>query len=109
MVFSPDTTTLLNKFLFFILQTTGYRDHLDLHAHGTANQASLNVSDMLDFPIPLPDLAYQQAVVNYLQSMCANFDALTTEPQRTIDLLQERRTALISAAVTGQIDVRGAV
>jgi type I restriction enzyme S subunit len=39
----------------------------------------------------------------------AKFDTLTTEAQRAIDLLQERRTALISAAVTGQIDVRGAV
>ena len=35
------------------------------------------------------------------------FDTLTAEAQRAIDLLQERRTALISAAVTGQIDVRG--
>jgi type I restriction enzyme S subunit len=34
---------------------------------------------------------------------------LTAEAQHAIDLLQERRTALISAAVTGQIDVRGAV
>jgi len=36
-------------------------------------------------------------------------DALSPDIQRAIDLLQERRTALISAAVTGQIDVRGAV
>jgi len=36
----------------------------------------------------------------------SKFDTLTAEAQRTIDLLQERRTALISAAVTGQIDVR---
>ena len=34
------------------------------------------------------------------------FDTLTAETQRAIDLLQECRTALISAAVTGQIDVR---
>ena len=39
----------------------------------------------------------------------AKFDALTAEAQRAIDLLQERRTALISAAVTGKIDVRGLV
>ncbi|MBK7768061.1 MAG: hypothetical protein IPI44_19645 [Sulfuritalea sp.] len=37
----------------------------------------------------------------------AKFDTLTTEAQRAIALLQERRTALISAAVTGKIDVRG--
>ncbi len=36
----------------------------------------------------------------------SKLDALTTEAQRAIDLLQERRTELISAAVTGQIDVR---
>ena len=37
----------------------------------------------------------------------AKFDELTAEAERAIDLLQERRTALISAAVTGKIDVRG--
>ena len=36
-------------------------------------------------------------------------DALAVEAQQAIDLLQERRTALISAAVTGKIDVRGLV
>ena len=36
----------------------------------------------------------------------SKFKALAAETQRAIDLLQERRTALISAAVTGQIDVR---
>ncbi len=39
----------------------------------------------------------------------AQFDTLTAEAQRAIDLLQERRTALISAAVTGQVDVRNSV
>ena len=41
-----------------------------------------------------------------LKSESAKFDTLTAEAQRAIDLLRERRTALISAAVTGQIDVR---
>ena len=41
-----------------------------------------------------------------LKSKSAKFDTLTAEAQRAIDLLQERRTALISAAVTGRIDVR---
>ena len=42
----------------------------------------------------------------FLSRETGEFDALTAEAQRAIDLLQERRTALISAAVTGQIDVR---
>ena len=39
----------------------------------------------------------------------AQLDTLIAEAQRAIDLLKERRTALISAAVTGQIDVRAAI
>ena len=58
--------------------------------------------------IPLPPLAEQTTIVAHLERELATFDALTTEAQRAIALLQERRTALISAAVTGQIDVRAA-
>ena len=56
--------------------------------------------------IPLPPLAEQSTIVAHLDRELATFDTLTAEAQRAIDLLQERRTALISAAVTGQIDVR---
>ena len=45
--------------------------------------------------------------ISFETGICQQFDTLTAEAQRAIDLLQERRTALISAAVTGQIDVRG--
>ena len=55
---------------------------------------------------PVPPIDEQIAIVEFLDTELAKFDTLTAEAQRTIDLLQERRTALISAAVTGQIDVR---
>ncbi len=42
-------------------------------------------------------------------NMRVDAEAQSPDAQLAIDLLQERRTALISAAVTGQIDVRGAV
>ena len=48
-----------------------------------------------------------RAIAAFLDHETAKLDALTAEAQRAIDLLQERRTALISAAVTGKIDVRG--
>ena len=60
-----------------------------------------------NFVIPLPPIAEQQAIVAFLDTKLAKFDTLTAEAQRAIALLQEHRTALISAAVTGQIDVRG--
>ena len=47
------------------------------------------------------------AIVDFIEGETFKLDTLTAEAQRAIALLQERRTALISAAVTGQIDVRG--
>lgn len=65
-------------------------------------------SEMLkDIPVALPpNVAEQNAIREFIQCASHKFDTLTAEAQRAIDLLQERRTALISAAVTGQIDVR---
>lgn len=106
VVFSPNEEILANSFLYYLIQTTGYRDHLDLHAHGAANQASLNVSDMLRVQIPLPAPTEQAEIAGYLDRNMSLMDALSAEAERAIALLQERRTALISAAVTGKIDVR---
>lgn len=55
---------------------------------------------------PKPPLGEQIAITEALDRRTQAIDALIVEAQRAIDLLQERRTALISAAVTGQIDVR---
>lgn len=68
---------------------------------------SLNEGQIGDFRLPMPPLPEQTQIAAFLDSELAKFDTLTAEAQRAIDLLQERRTALISAAVTGQIDVRG--
>ena len=56
--------------------------------------------------IAMPDKDEQLAICEYIEHVTAGFDALADEAERAIELLQERRTALISAAVTGKIDVR---
>jgi len=93
-------------FLFYLVQTNSYRDHLDLNAHGTANQASLNISDMLDFIIPMPETNEQIQITHYLDNKIAKLEELEAKSASMISYLTERRTALISAAVTGKIDVR---
>jgi type I restriction enzyme, S subunit len=75
--------------------------------NGMAN--NLSQSSLLSFYLSVPPKNEQQAICRYLDEQTLQFDTLTTEAQRAINLLQERRTALISAAVTGQIDVRGGV
>lgn len=59
-----------------------------------------------DVYLPVPPFEEQQEIIRLIESVTVETLTLTAEAQRAIDLLQERRTALISAAVTGQIDVR---
>jgi type I restriction enzyme S subunit len=72
--------------------------------NGLAN--NLPQASLREFFLAVPPNQEQQGVCDYLEIELAKFDTLTTEAQRAIDLLQELRIALISAAVTGQIDVR---
>lgn len=58
---------------------------------------------------PMPPRSEQVAIVGFLAAECRKLDLLKTESERAITLLRERRSALIAAAVTGQIDVRGLV
>lgn len=74
---------------------------------GTQQNIGMGVIENLACTVP--PVNEQHVIAAILKTESAKFDTLTTEAQRAIDLLQERRTALISAAVTGQIDVRGAL
>jgi len=72
-----------------------------------AAQPHLNAEELGSCSLVLPDPFEQAAIAAFLDTETAKLDTLTAEAQRAIALLQERRTALISAAVTGKIDVRG--
>jgi type I restriction enzyme S subunit len=93
------------EFLGATLKSGVGQAHFDISQYGL--KQGLSLVDVEDAPVAVPSLAEQGAVVAYLEAETAALDGLTTEAQRAIDILQERRTALISAAVTGQIDVRG--
>ncbi|MER3384080.1 restriction endonuclease subunit S [Pectobacterium aroidearum] len=81
------------------------RQQVDLASYGAA-QKQFNVSDAIEFVFPVPPISEQDDIANFVQKMLNKFDDLTLKALNQIDLLQERRTALISAAVTGKIDVR---
>ena len=106
VVFDPDENKVSREYLFYVLQMEGYRKHLDIHAHGTANQSSLSIEDMLNFTISFPTLKEQYEVCQYIRQRQEVLDDLEINASISESLLKERRTALISAAVTGKIDVR---
>ena len=67
----------------------------------------VNVEDIRGIIVPMPPQGEQKIIAEYLIQRTEMFDSMLEEVQNTIALLQERRSALISAAVTGKIDVRG--
>jgi type I restriction enzyme S subunit len=69
-------------------------------------QASFRIEDLYGYLIAVPPASEQRSIANFLDRETAKIDELDDGANRTIALLQERRTALISAAVTGKIDVR---
>jgi len=58
--------------------------------------------------LPVPPLTEQGAIIEHIVAESAKIDALRSSTERTIALLKERRSALIAAAVTGQIAVKPA-
>ncbi len=80
---------------------------IELGATGaSASMVNIPQSAIRELTIAAPPIAEQCEIVTALDRELAKFDTLTAEARRAIDLLQERRIALISAAVSSQIDVR---
>jgi type I restriction enzyme S subunit len=75
-----------------------------LSGSGGAIQQHFNIETAKDLVVPLPPMPEQRAIVSHITSETTKLDALRASAERTIALLKERRSALIAAAVTGQID-----
>ena len=73
-----------------------------------STQPKLTAEALSNLMIAVPPSESERvAIQKHFVALADEIDALTAEAQRGIDLMQERRTALISAAATGKIDVRG--
>ncbi len=92
------------RFLQHVLMSLRHQKILRFEAQGSTMDG-LNMRILGGLPIPVPTVIEQQQIMEYAEAQALKFDTLTAEAQSSIDLLQERRTALISAAVTGQIKV----
>ncbi|MEI7606548.1 MAG: hypothetical protein WCJ64_04095 [Rhodospirillaceae bacterium] len=97
------------NYLSYLLNTSGVLGVARANAFVAIGQCNLNPTRYAEMRVALPPLPEQSAIVAYLDEQTAKLDALTAEAGRAIALLKEHRSALISAAVTGKIDVRGLV
>lgn len=74
----------------------------------STNLASISSTSIMELPVVVPPRREQDEIVDFLLEQGAKHFALMSEAERGIELLKERRDALIAAAVTGKVDVRGA-
>ena len=93
----------LTEYLLGLLCTNHGDFLLNENSRGAAGRnRPLNIRSLMKETIPVPSMQIQETVARAIHSRSVLFQEISN----AIDLLQERRTALISAAVTGQIDVR---
>jgi len=72
----------------------------------STNLASISSTSIMELPVVLPPQSELEQLLTFLERSTAQLKSLIEEAVLSIELLRERRSALISAAVTGQIDVR---
>ena len=81
----------------------------ELSNENGSTKGGLTCQALKQFRVPLPPVDVQRQIAVYLDSVTAGIDLLVEKAQKFIALATERRSALITAAVTGKIDVRGRV
>lgn len=100
------TPSLLRSFIKCALQSRSSREQLGLMMTG-ACQPNFGPSHLGEIFVTVPSLDEQKAIADYLDLSIDRLNEAINAIHKSILLLQEYRTALISAAVTGKIDVRG--
>ena len=94
-------------YLWYLVNSRYYTEHISLTAFGGA-QPNISDKQLLECSVPIPIPDEQRAIADYLDYETARIDRMVTKAEGAIERLQEYRTALITSAVTGKIDVRGA-
>ncbi|MDD1508129.1 restriction endonuclease subunit S [Pseudomonas sp. CNPSo 3701] len=92
-------------YMAFALNSTGCYEQSQLHTRGATNQ-DLGLTRMIKIWFALPPREEQIRICEFLTQALSKIDDLIAEASTVTSLLSERRSALISAAVTGKIDVR---
>jgi type I restriction enzyme S subunit len=102
------TASISTDYLFYLLSSTFFAAHFEPETTGVS-VPHISTKQIDSFVVPIPSLEEQNAALVFLAEELDGTRRLIQEAEKSIELLQERRSALISAAVTGQIDVRGLV
>ena len=95
-----------SKWLENVLRSSGFQKLLWANV-GFSAQPGIYLGSLANFRVPVPPLHEQEEIIFTMLPHASKLQLMLGEAEFTISLLQERRGALISAAITGKIDVRG--
>ena len=101
----PRSETEVPRFFYYLMHTLAKRGVFV--AGGNPNTIDhLTAVQLRHYRLPFASFSEQRAIAAFLDHETAKLDTLVAKVREAIDRLKELRTALISAAVTGKIDVR---
>lgn len=101
----PRKNILISRYLKHHLNASVFKDEMLNRLSGGA-MTRFTIDGISRFNVFIPPIKEQQDIVEYIDSKTSQMDVLIAKAEKGISFIQERRTALISAAVTGKIDVR---
>ena len=105
---TPTTRHLSAEYLLYAIRSA--YDHLrETSEENGSTKGGLTCDALKRLRVPLPPLGEQCGIEVFLEARCAKIDALVDKSTEMIETLREYRSALITNAVTGKIDVREAV
>lgn len=98
---------LINKDYFqYLFKSVRYIQAIQSTANFIRDGQDMNYQNFILIDLPFPSLEEQKYIASFIREHINQIDSLIEKAQKAISLMQERKTALISAAVTGKIDVR---
>ena len=100
IVARPDNKKITSEFLDYVFRSQTFRRLGESEMYGAGGQKRVPDSFVSDFTAILPSIEEQSQIATFLDRETAKIDALIAEQQRLIELLQEKRQAVISHAVT---------
>jgi type I restriction enzyme S subunit len=104
----PKSSDISCEYLKLVLESLRILIRMESEGAGSTKGA-ITCEQLKSQLVPLPPFGEQKKICRDVQSKLTGIDRVVSETENSLELLQERRSALISAAVTGKIDVRGLV
>lgn len=108
IIITPDPSLVVSDYLRYALSSVPLLEQAKTLVRG-AGLPRLSIANLATVRVPLPPLGVQRELVDWLDQVTRSIDSAIGVARRSVQLARERRAALISAAVTGRIDVGVAV